>query len=121
MRAFDLISIVISITGLLIAFVALPAFVLAWAQASDEAKEKFRRFWAWVGHKLYRGWVYFSCLVLVSTGVWKMVEFVISNDPMTRLDVFLLMMNFMSLIVFTVISLSVIVFFQLEDKKKNLP
>ena len=118
MSAFNLLSIVFSVTGLVFAFVAVPAFVLAWAQASEEAKEKCRGIWSWIRHKVYRGWVYFSCFVLVATGVWKMVEFVISSEPMTRLNVFLLLMNFMSLGVFSVASLAVIVMFQLEDRKK---
>ena len=118
MSAFNLLSIVFSVTGLLLAFVAVPTFVLAWAQASEEAKEKCREIWSWVRRKIYRGWVYFSCFVLVATGVWKMVEFVISSEPLTRLDVFLLLMNFMSLGVFSVASVAVIVMFQLEDKKK---
>lgn len=118
MSAFDLLSIAFTVTGLLFGFVAVPAFVLAWVQASDEAKEKCRAIWAWIRHKIYRGWVYFSCFVLVATGVWKMVEFITSNEPMTRIDVFLLLMNFMSLGVFSVVSLAVVVMFQLEDKNK---
>ena len=47
-----------------------------------------------------------------------MVEFITSSEPMTRFDVFLLLMNFMRLGVFSLISLAVIVMFQLEDKKK---
>lgn len=119
MNAFDVISLAVAIAGLLIAFIGVPAFVLAWSQASDEAKDKYRMFWTWVGHKLYRGWTYFSCLVLVSTGIWKVAEFVTSDEPLKRLDVFLLLMNFMSLTVFTVASLAVIVFFQIEDKKRS--
>ncbi|MNI57271.1 hypothetical protein D3C73_1123240 [compost metagenome] len=119
MSAFDVISLAVAIAGLLVAFVGVPAFVLAWSQASDEAKDKYRMFWAWVGQKLYRGWTYFSCLVLVSTGIWKLAEFVTSDEPLTRLDVFLLLMNFMSLTVFTVSSLAVIVFFQIEDRKRS--
>jgi hypothetical protein len=118
MNPLDLLSVVIGAISLLITVIGVPAFVLAWVQASDEAKEKFRSVWTWIRRKVYRGWVYFSCFVLVATGIWKMVEFVISSEPMTRLDVFLLLMNFMSLGVFTVASLAVIVMFQLEDKKQ---
>ncbi|EFQ65919.1 hypothetical protein [Pseudomonas sp. HN8-3] len=118
MNPLDLLSVVIGAISLLITVIGVPAFVLAWVQASDEAKEKFRSVWTWIRRKVYRGWVYFSCFVLVATGIWKMVAFVISSEPMTRLDVFLLLMNFMSLGVFTVASLAVIVMFQLEDKKQ---
>ncbi len=118
MNPLDLLSVVIGAISLLLTVIGVPAFVLAWVQASDEAKEKFRSVWTWIRRKVYRGWVYLSCFVLVATGIWKMVEFVISSEPMTRLDVFLLLMNFMSLGVFTVASLAVIVMFQLEDKKQ---
>ncbi|KRP62632.1 hypothetical protein [Pseudomonas orientalis] len=118
MNPLDLLSVVIGAISLLITVIGVPGFVLAWVQASDEAKEKFRSVWTWIRRKVYRGWVYFSCFVLVATGIWKMVEFVISSEPMTRLDFFLLLMNFMSLGVFTVASLAVIVMFQLEDKKQ---
>ena len=118
MSAFDLLSLVISVASLLVTVIGVPGFVLAWAQASDEAKNKFRNTWAWIRRKIYKGWVYFSCFVLVATGVGKMVEFITSSEPMTRFDVFLLLMNFMSLGVFSLISLAVIVMFQLEDKKK---
>ncbi|NNA66177.1 hypothetical protein [Pseudomonas gessardii] len=118
MNPLDLLSVVIGVVSLLITVIGVPGFVLAWVQASDEAKEKFRNAWGWIRRKVYRGWVYFSCFVLVATGIWKMAEFVISSEPMTRLDVFLLLMNFMSLGVFTVASLAVIVMFQLEDKKQ---
>ncbi|MCK3846631.1 hypothetical protein [Pseudomonas sp. W15Feb34] len=118
MNPLDLLSVVIGAISLLLTVIGVPGFVLAWVQASDEAKEKFRSVWAWIRCKVYRGWVYVSCFVLVATGIWKMVKFVISSEPMTRLDVFLLLMNFMSLGVFTVASLAVIVMFQVEDKKQ---
>ena len=118
MSAVQLLSFGFTVIGLLFGFVAVPTFVLAWAQATDEAKDKCRAIWAWIRQKIYRGWVYFSCFVLVATGVWKMVEFITSSEPMTRLDVFLLLTNFMSLGVFSVSSLVLILLFQLEDKKK---
>ncbi|MNG37234.1 hypothetical protein D3C84_1245200 [compost metagenome] len=48
-----------------------------------------------------------------------MVEFVTSSDPITRLDIFLLLVNLMSLAVFSGVSLVLFVHFQLTDKRNS--
>jgi len=121
MTGFELVSLVIAVTGSVVGAVAIPAFILAWSQAKDEHKEKFWRVIASLRKKAYRFWVYVSCAALVATGVGKVAEFVTSPEPMTRFDVFMLLMNLMSLTVFSAVSLTLFVVFQLEDKKKGLP
>ena len=118
MTGFELVSLAVAVTALLVATVGIPGFILMWATASDEQKAEFWRLVAKLRQKAYRWWVYISCAVLVGTGVGKVTEFVTSSEPMTRVDVFLLLMNLMSLTVFSVTSLLVIVLFQLEDRKK---
>ena len=119
MTGFELVSLAVGVAGVLAGLVAVPAFVLMWIQASEDQKKRFRRFWAKLGQKAYRIWVYLSCAVLVATGVGKVTQFATSVEPMTRPDVLLLLMNLMSLTVFSVISLVVVVGFQLTDKKKS--
>ncbi|MGX1184761.1 putative membrane protein [Pseudomonas sp. F-14 TE3623] len=119
MTGFELVSLAVGVAGVLAGLVAVPAFVLMWTQATEDQKERFRRFWAKLGQKAYRVWVYLSCAVLVATGVGKVAQFATNSAPMTRLDVLLLLMNLMSLTVFSVVSLVVIVGFQLTDKKKS--
>jgi hypothetical protein len=119
MTSFELVSLAVGVAGVLAGFVAIPAFALMWIQASEDHKKRFRRFWAKLGQKAYRIWVYLSCAVLVATGVGKVTQFATSVEPMTRPDVLLLLMNLMSLTVFSVMSLIVIVSFQLTDKKKS--
>jgi ABC-type maltose transport system permease subunit len=121
MTGFEMVSLVIGVAGLIVGSVALPTFVLTWSQASDDQKAKFWGVITKLRKKAYRGWVWVSCAVLVITGIGKVADFVTSSEPMTRLDVFLLLMNLMSLIVFTVTSLILFVIFRLEDKKKGLP
>lgn len=120
MTVFESVSLAVGIAGALAALVALPTFVLMWIQATGEQKEHFRQFWAKLGQKAYRGWVYLSCVILVSTGVWKIIEFSTSTQPLTRIDIVLYSMNLISLIVFSVISLITIVAFQVMDQKKRV-
>jgi len=119
MTGFELVSLAVSVAGVLAGLVAVPAFVLMWIQATEEQKKRFRRFWAKLGQKAYRVWVYLSCAILVATGIGKVTQFATNVEPMTRPDVLLLLMNLMSLTVFSVMSLIVIVNFQLTDKKKS--
>jgi hypothetical protein len=121
MTGLELVSLVIGVTGLVVGGVAIPAFILAWSQATDEHKQRFWSFIAKLRKKAYRGWVYVSCAVLVATGVGKVASFVTSSEPMTRFDVFMLLMNLMSLTVFSAASLALFVIFKLEDKKKGMP
>ncbi|VVP53101.1 hypothetical protein [Pseudomonas fluorescens] len=119
MTSFELVSLAVGVAGVLVGFVAVPAFALMWIQASEYHKKRFRKFWAKLGQKAYRIWVYLSCAVLVATGVGKVTQFATSVEPMTRPDVLLLLMNLISLTVFSVMSLIVVVNFHLIDKKKS--
>lgn len=120
MTGFELVSLAVGVAGVLAGLVAVPAFVLMWMQATEEQKKRFQRFWTKLGQKAYRVWVYFSCAILVATGIGKVTQFATSAEPMTRADVLLLLMNLMSLTVFSVISLVVVVSFQLTDKNKSI-
>lgn len=119
MTGFEVVSLVVGIVGVLAGSFAIPAFALMWSQSTEEHKQRYRQLWARLGQKMYRGWVYLSCAALVATGVAKVVEFVTSSDPITRLDIFLLLVNLMSLAVFSGVSLVLFVHFQLMDKRNS--
>ena len=119
MTGFESVSLAVAVVGVLVALVALPTFVLMWIQATDEQRERFRKFWMKIGARAYRGWAYVSCFILVASGVERVTGFVTSSAPITRLDIFLLLLNLMSLTVFSVASLIMIVGFRLTDLKQK--
>lgn len=119
MTGFESVSLAVAVVGVLVALVAVPAFVLMWIQATDEQRERFRKFWKKIGARAYRGWAYVSCLILVASGVERVTAFVTSSAPITRLDIFLLLLNLMSLMVFSVASLIMFVGFRLTDLKQK--
>jgi hypothetical protein len=121
MTGFELVSVAVAVAGVVVGFFAVPAFILMWAQSTEAHKASFWRLVAKLRRKAYRGWVYVSCLVLVATGVIKVVGFATSSEPLTRIDVLLLLLNVMSFFVFLAVSILLFVYFQIEDKKKHEP
>ena len=90
--------------------------MMLWVKASDEEKAKWQKLRKVMGRKIYRFWTYVSAIVLIAQGVWKIVEFALSTSPVTRIDILLLLLNCLSLAVFTATALGVYVYWALQDR-----
>lgn len=112
----SVLNVLVSISTLILFLIGVATFMMLWVRASDEDKAKWQKLRKLMGKKVYRFWTYVSSIVLIAQGVWKIVAFLQSSDPVTRVDIVMLLGNVFSLAVFTGVALAVYVYWALQDK-----
>ena len=65
---------------------AIGPLMIGWVQLNARKKRELR---AW----LFKIWIFLSVLVLLISAVWEIVQFGISDAPLTRKDVLWLLVN----------------------------